>query len=58
VQRHLLGGLFLAINEALFLLAIYSGRHGGAAWIIAIASVALAAWMADLARRVLARRRA
>jgi hypothetical protein len=58
VQRHLLGLLFTAIAAALFLLAIYAGRHGGAAWVIAIASTALAAWMADLARRALVRRRA
>ena len=48
----------MAIAAALFLLAIYAARHGGAAWVIAIASMALAAWMADLARRVLVRRRA
>ena len=48
----------MAIAAALFLLAIYAARQGGAAWVIAIASTALAAWMADLARRVLVRRRA
>ena len=58
MQRNLLGLLFAAIAAALFLLAIYAGRHGGAAWVIAIASTALAAWMADLARRALMRRRA
>jgi hypothetical protein len=58
VQRHLLGLLFTAIAAALFLLAIYAARQGGAAWVVAIAAGALAAWMADLARRVLVRRRA
>ena len=58
VQRHLLGLLFMAIAAALFLLAIYAARQGGAAWVAAIAAGALAAWMADLARRVLVRRRA
>jgi NADPH-dependent curcumin reductase CurA len=58
VQRHLLGLLFMAIAAALFLLAIYAARQGGAAWVVAIASGALAAWMADLARRALVRRRA
>jgi hypothetical protein len=58
VQRHLLGLLFMAIAAALFLLAIYAARQGGAAWVVAIAAGALAAWMADLARRVLVRRRA
>jgi hypothetical protein len=58
VQRHLLGLLFMAIAAAFFLLAIYAARHGGAAWVVAIAAGALAAWMADLARRMLVRRRA
>ena len=48
----------MAIAAALFLLAIYAARQGGPAWVIAIAAMALAAWMADLARRVLVRRRA
>ena len=58
VQRHLLGLLFMVLAAALFLIAVYAARHGGAAWVIALASGALAVWMADLARRVLARRRA
>jgi hypothetical protein len=49
VQRHLLGLLFIVLAAA---------RHGGVAWVIALASGALAIWMADLARRVLVRRRA
>ena len=58
MQRHLLGILFMSIAAVLFLLAIYAARQGGGAWVIAVASAALAAWMADLARRVLVRRRA
>ena len=58
MQRHLLGLLFMVLAAALFLIAVYAARHGGAAWVIALASGALAVWMADLARRVLARRRA
>ena len=58
VQRHLLGLLFMAIAAALFFLAIYAARQGGAAWVVALSSGALAAWMADLARRVIVRRRA
>ena len=58
VQRHLLGLLFMALAAGLFFVAIYAAREGGAAWVIALAAGALAAWMADLARRVLVRRRA
>ena len=48
----------MALAAGLFFVAIYAAREGGAAWVIALASGALAAWMADLARRVLVRRRA
>jgi len=58
VQRHLLGLLFTVLAAGLFFIAVYAARNGGAAWVIALASGALAVWMADLARRVLARRRA
>ena len=58
MQRHLLGLLFMVIAAALFLLAIYAARQGGAAWVVALSAGALAAWMADLARRVIVRRRA
>ena len=58
VQRHLLGLLFMVLAAGLFFIAVYAARHGGAAWVIALASGALAVWMADLARRVLVRRRA
>jgi len=48
----------MVLAAGLFLIAVYAARHGGAAWVIALASGALAVWMADLARRVLVRRRA
>jgi hypothetical protein len=58
VQRHLLALLFMALAAGLFFVAIYAAREGGPAWVIALAAGALAVWMADLARRVLVRRRA
>jgi hypothetical protein len=57
VQRHLLGLLFMALTAGLVLIAVYSAREGGGAWVIAFAAAALAVWMGDLARRVLVRRR-
>jgi len=57
VQRHLLGLLFVALAAGLVLIAVYSAREGGRAWVIALAAAALGLWMADLARRVLVRRR-
>jgi hypothetical protein len=57
VQRHLLGLLFVALAAGLVLIAVYSAREGGSAWVIALAAAALGLWMADLARRVLVRRR-
>jgi hypothetical protein len=48
----------MALAAGLLFVAVYAAREGGAAWVIALASGALAAWMADLARRVLVRRRA
>jgi hypothetical protein len=57
VQRHLLGLLFVALAAGLLFIAVYSARQGGGAWVIAAAAAALGLWMADLARRVLVRRR-
>ena len=57
MQRHLLGLLFVALAAGLALIAVYSAREGGSAWAIALAAAALGLWMADLARRVLVRRR-
>jgi hypothetical protein len=58
VQRRLLAVLVAALAVARALVAVYSALAGGRAWVIAVAAAALAAWMADLARRALARRRA
>jgi hypothetical protein len=57
VQRHLLGLLFLALAGGLVLIAVFSAREGGGAWVIALAAAALGIWMADLGRRALVRRR-
>jgi hypothetical protein len=57
VQRRLLGLLFVALAAGLALVAVYAALEGGSAWVIAIAAGALAAWMGDLARRALLRRR-
>ena len=58
VQRHLLGLLFMVLAAGFVFVAVYSAREGGEAWVIAVAAGVLAGWMADLARRVLVRRRA
>jgi hypothetical protein len=57
VQRRLLGLLFAALAAGLGLVAVYAALEGGGAWVIALAAAALAAWMGDLARRVLIPRR-
>jgi hypothetical protein len=57
VQRTLLGVLFAALALGLALIAVYAALAGGSAWVIAVAAAALAAWMGDLARRALVRRR-
>jgi hypothetical protein len=56
VQRTLLGVLFSILAAGLALIAVYAAVAGGSAWVIALAAGALAAWMGDLARRVLVRR--
>jgi hypothetical protein len=58
VQRTLLGVLFSLLALGLGLIAVYAALSGGGAWVIALAAGALAAWMGDLARRALVRRRA
>ena len=57
MQRNLLGLLFAALAVGLGFIAVYSALAGGGVWVIALAAAALALWMADLARRALARRR-
>jgi hypothetical protein len=58
VQRRLLGLLFVMLALGLGLVAAFSALAGGRAWVVALAAAVLALWMADLARRALARRRA
>jgi hypothetical protein len=47
----------MALAAGLVFIAVTSAREGGSAWVIAVAAGALAFWMADLARRVIVRRR-
>jgi hypothetical protein len=58
MQRQLLGLLFFALALGLGVIAVFSALEGGAAWVIALASAALALWLGDLGRRLLLRRRA
>ena len=58
MQRNLLGLVFAALALGLGLIAVFSALLGGSAWVIALASAALAIWMGDLARRALVGRRA
>jgi len=51
MQRRALAILFAAIALAIAAIAVFAGLEGGGAFVIAIAAVALALWMADLARR-------
>jgi hypothetical protein len=55
MHRRALGLLFVVLAAGLGLIAVYSALEGGRAWVIAVAAGALALWMADLARRALAR---
>jgi hypothetical protein len=53
VHRRALGLLFVVLAAGLALIAVFSAREGGGAWVIALAAAVLALWMADLARRAL-----
>jgi hypothetical protein len=57
VHRRALGLLFSVLAAGLLAIALLAAREGGQAWILAAAAAALGLWMADLARRALARRR-
>jgi hypothetical protein len=57
MQRRLLGILFAVLAAGLGLIAVFSALEGGGAWVIALAAVALAFWIGDLARRALMRPR-
>jgi hypothetical protein len=51
VQRRALGLLFAALALGLGAVGVLSALAGGRAWVIAVASIGLAVWLADLARR-------
>jgi len=53
VQRRALGLLFTALALGLGAVGILSALSGGRAWVVAVAAVGLALWLADLARRAL-----
>jgi len=57
VQRRALGLLFAVISLALVAIAVAAllGAHGGARWVIALAALALAAWMGSTAAAALRR---
>ena len=52
MQRYALAALFAVIALSLALVAVWSALEGGRAWIVALASAAIALWIGDLARRV------
>jgi hypothetical protein len=51
VQRRALGVLFIGLTAALVAIAVaaFVGAHGGARWVIALAALALAAWLGSIA---------
>jgi hypothetical protein len=51
VRRRPLGVLFLLLAVGFAAIAIFAAAAGGGAWVIALASGALAAWMGELAYR-------
>ena len=55
MQRRALGVLFTGLTVALVAIAIaaFLGAHGGARWVIAVAALALAAWLGSIAVSVL-----
>ena len=53
VRRRSLGALFGLLTAGFFGIGVYAALAGGAAWVIAVAAVALAVWMGELAYRSL-----
>ena len=49
--RSPLGVLFLLLSALFVAVAVFAGRAGGTAWVIAIAAAALALWMGEQALR-------
>jgi hypothetical protein len=53
MQRRALALLFGCLALGLGAVGLFSALAGGRAWIVAVASIGLAIWLADLARRTL-----
>jgi len=53
VRRRSLGILFVLLTAGFLAIAVYAALSGGAAWVIAVASTALATWMGEMAYRML-----
>jgi hypothetical protein len=53
VSRRALGALFALLTLGFLAIGVYAAFAGGSAWVIAIACVALGAWMGELAYRTL-----
>jgi hypothetical protein len=53
VQRSALGLLFAGLALGLGAVGVLSALAGGRAWIVAVPSLGLALWLADLARRTI-----
>jgi len=51
VHRRALGVLFAVLSAAFAGIAVFSALQGGQAFVIALAALVLALWMASLARR-------
>ncbi|HEX5246233.1 MAG TPA: hypothetical protein VFW41_03795 [Gaiellaceae bacterium] len=49
MQRRALGILFTALAAAFVLVAVAATGHGVRGWIIAVAALALAVWLASIA---------
>jgi hypothetical protein len=49
VQRRALGILFTALAAAFVLVAVAATGHGARGWIVALAALALAVWLASIA---------
>jgi len=53
VRRRPLGVLFAVLAVGFAAIALFAANAGGGAWVIAVASGALAVWMAELAYKAL-----
>ena len=53
VQRRALALLFALLALGLGAVGVFAALAGGRAWIIAVAAIGIAIWLADLSRRTL-----